>query len=311
MLNKKNIISKVIGFSVIALIFYFLGKNLFLNWEQIKEYHFSLNYFYLVVSFIFLAIGLLTRGLVWKRVVNFLQPENDLGWGEAIRIDIYSQLGRYLPGKIFGVVGKVYLARNKNILRKNLYLSVIYDALFHPVASFLLSLFLIGFFFNYNLDFSNFYLIGLLAIIGVLIVTHPRVSQYLIKLFLSKIKKEPVRLDSDLSWFQKIKVIFCYSLTDFFMGLGFFYLINSLIHLPFQNLLSIVGIYVLAGVLGFVAFFAPSGLGVREGVLVLFLQPYFPLNIAILISLLARVWTILAELSLAGGFYLLEKVKKQ
>lgn len=308
--KMSKIIGKIISFSVVALIFYFIGKSLFSNWQQVKEYQFSLNYFYLVISFIFLAINLLARGLVWKKIINFLQPDNDLKWKEAVRIDVYSQLGRYLPGKIFGIVGKAYLARNKNISRKNLYLSVIYVALFYPIAAFLLSLFLISFFFDYDLNFPNFYLISLLIIIAGLTIIHFRVFQRLIALFLTRVTKEPVQFDVDLNWFQKLKIVFYYSIVEFFMGLGFFYLINSITFLPIQNLLSIVGIYILAGILGLVAVFAPGGLGVREGVLILFLQVFFPLNIAILISLLARIWASITEVFLAGGFYFLGKVKK-
>lgn len=310
MLNKKKIVGKIISFAVVALIFYFLGKNLFLDWEQIKEHQFSLNYFYLVFSFICLGASFLSSGLVWKKIVNFLQPDNDLGYLEAIRIVAYSQLGKYLPGKVFSVIGMIYLSRNKNISKKNLYLSIIFVIIFPIIASLVLSLFLIGFFFVYSIDFFIFYLIGILVILGGLIVIHPRVFQYLVRLFFNKIKKEPIDLDFDLSWFSKLKIILYYAFADFLFGLGFFCLTNSVTYLSWQNLLSIIGAYVLAMVLGLVVFFAPSGLGVREGVLVLFLQFYFPLNVAILISLLARVWTVLGDLFLAGGFYLPNIFKK-
>ncbi len=309
MINKKNIISKIISFVVVVLIFYFLGKQLFLNWDQIKEYNFDLNYFYLLISFILLTVGILTLGLVWKKIVNFLQPNNDLGYLEAARIVVYSQLGKYLPGKVFSVIGMIYLARNKNISKKNLYLSVIFNIIFFIIADFVLSLFLISFFLVYSIDFFIFYLIGISAIVGGLIVMHPRVFRYLVRLFFNKIKKEQIDLDFDLSWFGKLKIIFYCSITRFLFGLGFFCLINSVTYLSWQNLLSIVGVYILAMVLGLVAFFAPSGLGVREGVLVLFLQFHFPLNIAILISLLARIWTTIGDLFSFTAFYFLTKIK--
>ena len=149
-----------------------------------------------------------------------------------------------------------------------------------------------------------------MAISGGLIATHHRVFQYLVKLFLTITRKESIELGPGLVWFKKVKMIFYYSLNQFLFGLSFFFLINSLTYLAWQNLLSIIGVYILAVVLGLIAFFAPSGLGVREGVLVLFLQLFFPLNVAILISLLARVWTTVTEVFLSGGFYLLGKVKK-
>ena len=144
-----------------------------------------------------------------------------------------------------------------------------------------------------------------------MIIINPRVFQYLLTLFLKKIKKEPVDLSFDLRITNKIKIILYYAFSDFLTGVGFFYLINSITYLSFSDLFGVVGAYILAGVLGFLAFFAPSGLGVREGILVLFLQFYFPINIAILISLLARIWTVLGDLFLAGGFYISSVFKKQ
>jgi len=308
--NKKNIISKIISFAVVVLIFYFLGKQLFLNWEQIKEYQFSLSYSYLAFSFICLGTGFLGSALAWKKIVNFLQPNNGLGYLEAIRIVAYSQLGKYLPGKVFSVIGMIYLARNKDISKKNLYLSVIFNIIFFIITGFALSLFLISFFFTYSANFFIFYLIGISAIISGLIVVHPRIFQCLVRLFFNKMRKKPIDLSFDLSWFNKLKIIFYCFFTHFLFGLGLFCLINSITYMSWQNLLGIIGIYVLAMVLGLVAFFAPSGLGIREGVLVLFLQFYFPLNIAILISLLARIWASVGDVVLAGSFYVLNKVKK-
>lgn len=310
MANKKKIINRAVSFCIVALIFYFLGKNLFFNWEQIREYQFSLNYFYLAFSFIFFGIGFLSRGLIWKKIVDFLEPGNNLTYFEAIKIDVYSQFGKYLPGKVFSVVGMIYLARNKNISKKNLYLSVILDNIFIIIAGFIFSLFLISFFFTYNTVFLNFYLVGIVTIISGLIAIHPRIFHCLVRLIpVKKIKKESIDLDFYLSWFNKVKIIFYYFLNYFSLGFGFFCLINSITYLSWLNLLSIVGVYILAIILGLVAFFAPGGLGVREGVLVLFLQFYFPLNIAILISLWARIWTIVTELFLLMGVFFYNKLR--
>ena len=71
--NKKKNIGKLISLFLVVLIFYFLGRKLFLNWQQIKEYQFSLDYFNLAISFVFLLVGVLARGLVW--IVRYLQAD--------------------------------------------------------------------------------------------------------------------------------------------------------------------------------------------------------------------------------------------
>jgi hypothetical protein len=52
---------------------------------------------------------------------------------------------------------------------------------------------------------------------------------------------------------------------------------------------------------GLVVILVPYGLGVREGLLMLFLQPFLSTESAALISLAARLWTLIGEL-LAAGF---------
>jgi len=58
--------------------------------------------------------------------------------------------------------------------------------------------------------------------------------------------------------------------------------------------------YPAAYVLGYVAVFAPAGLGVREVTLVLFLEPVLGAGAAAL-AVVARLWTTLLELLLAGA----------
>lgn len=51
---------------------------------------------------------------------------------------------------------------------------------------------------------------------------------------------------------------------------------------------------------GLVVIFVPYGLGVKEGLLTLLLQPFLPAESAVLISLASRLWTIACELLAAG-----------
>ena len=57
-----------------------------------------------------------------------------------------------------------------------------------------------------------------------------------------------------------------------------------------------IGTYVLAWIIGFLAFFTPGGLGVRETVLVLMLNLYLPVYISAVLAILSRVWWIIGEL---------------
>jgi uncharacterized membrane protein YbhN (UPF0104 family) len=67
----------------------------------------------------------------------------------------------------------------------------------------------------------------------------------------------------------------------------------------------------ISSTLGLIAIFAPSGLGVREGVLVYLLSLMMPPPIAVIISILTRIWMTLIEIGLIGMVYLLGQVQQR
>ena len=85
---------------------------------------------------------------------------------------------------------------------------------------------------------------------------------------------------------------------------GAFWLLAQSIGLPLSALGGIPA-YSAAYLLGYVAVFAPAGLGVREGFLILFLGPILGAGAAAL-AVVARLWATVLELLpalvLAGGY---------
>ena len=53
--------------------------------------------------------------------------------------------------------------------------------------------------------------------------------------------------------------------------------------------------------------FAPGGLGVREGILVYLLSHVMPGPVAVIISILTRLWMTLIEIGLIGVIYLVSQ----
>ncbi|MEN8208869.1 MAG: hypothetical protein ABFR50_06430, partial [Candidatus Fermentibacteria bacterium] len=76
----------------------------------------------------------------------------------------------------------------------------------------------------------------------------------------------------------------------------------------FRYYLTITGIYSIAGLIGLAAFFAPSGIGIREGVLFLVLPAFIPGPTVIVGVIAIRLLTTAAELLLAGVFVIAEKI---
>jgi uncharacterized membrane protein YbhN (UPF0104 family) len=94
-------------------------------------------------------------------------------------------------------------------------------------------------------------------------------------------------------------------------GIGFSIFIHSFFPMPSQHLLFLTGALAFSSTLGLIALFAPSGLGVREGALVYLLSSLMPGTIAVIISILTRLWMTLIEMGLIGMVYLVDLSRKK
>jgi uncharacterized membrane protein YbhN (UPF0104 family) len=94
-------------------------------------------------------------------------------------------------------------------------------------------------------------------------------------------------------------------------GVSFYLFVDSVFPVSLQYILFLTGALAFSSTLGLIALFAPSGLGVREGALVYLLSSIIPIPIAIIISILTRLWMTLIETGLIGVVYLMDQFRKR
>ena len=76
----------------------------------------------------------------------------------------------------------------------------------------------------------------------------------------------------------------------------------------FTVFLYAAGIYGISCIIGILAIFAPSGIGVREGIMVLGLGLVMPSEYAVIISIVSRLWMSVSELVLIGIAFVVNKL---
>ena len=91
-----------------------------------------------------------------------------------------------------------------------------------------------------------------------------------------------------------------YLLTDMILGGAFVLVVMSVSDIGMNDFPLLVGGYNLAAVVGILAFIAPAGLGVREGVLAGFLAPVVGGPVAASLAILIRVIVVVADLLFIG-----------
>jgi len=285
---NKKIIKRILQVILVVVIFYFLAKNLYLNWNKIVDYDWEINYYFLTYSFILLIAGAFLIASGWNLILRVLGGR--LGYKRALKIFFITDLAKYVPGKVWTMLGKVYLCEKEGIPIARTSASVVILPLVQVIAGILMFLISLPFWTKTSDLMNKLYFFFPLIPIG-LIGFHSAIMTRLLNFALVKLKQKPLELKIKYRDILLILLLWCglWVLT----GITYYFLIISVHPFPLSFLPVTIGIFAIAGVSQFLT---PSGIGVLEGVLTVLLSLYFPVPVAILIALLARVWKTVAEL---------------
>ncbi len=298
----KSTTKKSIGavFGVIIILLFL--RTLYINWSQIQDFKFEFNIPLYILSTLILILIVFLWGGLWNLLLRDLNYKQ-LSFNESFSIQLQAWFGKYIPGKV-GLIGiKYYLGTKKGISSKAIGISIFYENIFQVLSAFLISVPILFYYLLKELgdNLILYQILPLLTIVGLFVFIHPKVFFLFVNLGLKLFKKQPISKRYFLSSGQILKYLVLYSIAIIANGIAFFLFIRSITPLSLDYLLPTIGVFNFAGVIGLLAVFAPAGLGVREGVIVLLLQAYMPLEIVILISILSRLWTTIADLFL--GIY--------
>ena len=244
-----------------------------------------------------LACGYGFSGWIWSQMVRDLGgplvPARD-----AVRIYLVANLGRYVPGKLWQVAGLALLARSRGVTAP-----VATAAAVVGQAVALAGAMLIGMVALVDAPpsiawFTPFALAGTAAV--VLAVTIPAIFRPLLRLWMRWVPGEAPK-EVPIGTLEGLRWLALYTLNWGGYALAFWLLVRGL-SLP-GALLEVGPAFAAAYVIGYVAIFAPAGLGVREVSLVALLSPALGPGGAALTAVVARVWTTVVEVVPAGVFW--------
>ena len=273
----------------IGLIFYFMFASLWRNWDQLQQHEFALNWQLIFWAYVALGASLFNR--VTRKF------ECDLPFWRAIAAWFYSQLGKYLPGKVFLLAGRLHFYREggRSALRVSMCFAV------EGLAGLLAASFILASapLFTPDLGGVAHYRTPALILVALLLVAiRPRHLELLVNPLLRVARRPPILLP--LRYRDMLAIVALYALNWMVWGLGFYLLICAFYPLELRYLAYLAGSFALAACIGILALFAPAGIGVKEAVLVFALSPIMPQAIAIVVALAARVWRTVGELVAVG-----------
>jgi len=306
--KSSSLLKSILQWGGVVVIFFFLGRIVWENWSQVQGAAFSFRVVPLLLSTLIFVVSYFIQ--VWAWYLVTLRLEIALPLRETVATWFYSQLGKYLPGKVWLLLGRFYLYDSRGKSRKAITVALYLEAVTLIMAAglvFLLSLLFLKEVesFTLGIPLPGVILLFLLCLFSL----HPRVLEKIFNTVLVRLKREPFHIP--ISYPQILWILTVCVLSWVIGGVGFYVFVDSVWNISFEHILFLTGALAISSTVGLLALFAPSGLGVREGVLVYLLSSIMPGSVAVILSILTRLWMTLIEIGLIGVVYILNKFRKK
>ena len=296
-MNLKKIIQYLLALIVIVAVGYFFYLEFKKNWDAIRAYHFAINFYYIAASIFVMTIGFLMDTYIWQICINnYLQRK--LNFCESMALYNTTAMLKYIPGKIWIYTAQIALMSSKGISKTVLiYINMICFICLTFVSAI------------YALYYYLFYLqmapwvisilifILLIALDFVFVIWNTSIINYLIIPINRIFKREiqPIKIKKLLL----IHLQLLYLLGYVPVGIGMYFLAKGIgMEIPFSSILPIIATLSVSLVLGYIAFFSPGGLGIREGSMFVMLKQFANVETALILPIAMRLIYIIIELLL-------------
>ena len=231
-------------------------------WQGVDQGSFSdVQWAWLLAGFGAAAVAMTTIAVRWSTAVTLVG--GDLPVPDAVPLYFQGEIGKYLPGALWAVVGRAELARRAGVARSAAYASVASSLAATYLAGALAAVLLLPFAAGARgatavLGVSAFLVVGLLAL-------HPAVVGLFVRLV-----ERAARRDLAItipSWREAVTLVVGYLPAWVAIGAAHWFCLRALgTSAPITHVAFAAAVSWCAG---FLAIPAPGGIGVRESVFVL------------------------------------------
>ena len=310
-LGPKRLPKRILRAAIALVAFGFLVAVVRSQWSLLKDYQWQLSPAWALLALLGLELTWLFELDTWRTILRSLG--GPLPFWRAARIWFLSNLLRYIPGNIWQFLGMAEMSADDGIPRLVTLTSIVLHQAISTMAGLVLAAVYYGIV-GYapspvggetewsgigSLWIARMRLLLLLVPLTLLLL-QPRLLERILNWALAKVGRPPVKVT--LTWGQIWVLLLRYLIVWLAMGLSFAAMTRALAPTKWpQAVPSLVAAWTAAYVIGYLSLLTPSGLGVREGVMTVLLLPLFPLSVAAVVAIAARLWMVVGELVGAGG----------
>jgi uncharacterized membrane protein YbhN (UPF0104 family) len=279
-----------LGLAAAVLAAGFLAWALVRGWSGVTAYDWDADWPLLALAAAVLAVFYLASGcgylLVLESVSTRRPPRRAMlaVWGLSL-------LGRYVPGSVVMIAGRIELGRDRGVARRTGAAALVYEqALTLCVAA--------GFGLAFVLVYGGIgpaWVSGAVALVPLgLLLLHPRVMGWASRRVLARFGRPP--LERLVPGRRIVVLALWFAGTAVLAALGTWLVVRGLAGPEAGSAPYVGGAFLFAVALSMLTVVVPSGLGVREGALALALAQNVPGGVAVALSVASRLALTLVEI---------------
>jgi glycosyltransferase 2 family protein len=280
-----------------AMVLGGLGLQIRANWEKLPELS-APHPGWFIFSWGTGVLAMLLVPVILREILD--AHGHQVSWQSSVGLYFVPLQGKYIPGKVWSMVWAMSAYRGVGVSWPTALSCLVVLTLLNLISALLVSV-------SLGSTVHNFPWYSEIVAFSLLILLEPRVFRFGVNLALRVPGKDPVHNTLSL---KRISKLLSLNLVYWLLfGVGYWALSRSLFPDIVFSTEHLIAAQSGAFLIALLAFFAPAGLGVREGILAGLLAPVAGIGPAIVLAGAQRLWQISLELPCAGaGLYFLKKL---
>ncbi len=274
---------------------WYVGRMVIENITALEAGSQKLDLGWMAVHVLVMAVFIGLHAAGWKMLLGVFGPSAT--WRAAGRSFFLGGLGRYLPGRVGGLVGRVVVGENEGLLRGQVVATLCYEQAANSViglAALVVALVAGGAGLG-SFRGLGFFAGAAVAAAGVTILLAPGLLVRLLQT--TRLLRGGELIEANGPPSEKVAALMLLALGWVGYGVASFFLLRAVgLDVGLKQLALVSVVFVAAWAAGFLAFVVPAGLGVREATLCFLLGSAVPGSVAGLVAVLSRLSWILVEM---------------
>jgi hypothetical protein len=295
----RGLAGRLAGFLVVGAVVFFIARALARSWNEIPFDQFRLSPGWLALSYAGLVASFALTIRAWQVILGSMGQ--GMGYRASWWVVTGSYLAKYIPGHVWAVGGRMWLCKRQGVPEKYSGTGMLLEMMLLLLSS--LAIFGSGLPLVSGRGAPEWGWLLLIPAPFILATLFTPMLRWALRTAAKIALKREIALDIKRGGMARALLLMVAS--SAVQGMAFFALARSIYPVETGYLPHLTALYNGSWAAGFLSIVAPGGLGVREGALVLFLKPYLPVSVAIIIAAAARLWITVFEIAMAlVGLYM-------